>query len=278
MQPAIVPKRSTMSRVWTLDLKVSDENIYASWTMRCVYPHLITTDSKSEIYGFLINWVCFNCSVRAILFAIKLPINATFSCFFHLMYFLYLALVGWCDFQVEIYIRVFDKLGFLLIITLGQFFSLLSSTYLMNAIYSCFLRLIILFFFPFGSFLLAEVILRLRFLGKVLIVERANQGNLKNSNQHQHHQDQLVKGSSHPPISLLKDSSKNTNNLTHGGEPIAPRLGVDYSFPPHLEYDIISSVMESHLSCLILKKIDWFNHTLLELFRILIFPQVCIAC
>ncbi|OAY76189.1 U11/U12 small nuclear ribonucleoprotein 65 kDa protein [Ananas comosus] len=82
-----------------------------------------------------------------------------------------------------------------------------------------------------------HVILRLRFLGKVLIVERANQGNLKNSNQHQHHQDQLVKGSSHPPISLLKDSSKNTNNLTHGGEPIAPRLGVDYSFPPHLEYE-----------------------------------------
>nr|CAD1828951.1 unnamed protein product [Ananas comosus var. bracteatus] len=81
------------------------------------------------------------------------------------------------------------------------------------------------------------VILRLRFLGKVLTVERANQGNLKNSNQHQHHQDQLVKGLSHPPISLLKDSSKNTNNLTHGGEPIAPRLGVDYPFPPHLEYE-----------------------------------------
>ncbi|XP_072985075.1 U11/U12 small nuclear ribonucleoprotein 65 kDa protein isoform X1 [Typha latifolia] len=73
---------------------------------------------------------------------------------------------------------------------------------------------------------------RLRFLGKVISVERAGQSNAKISSQQ--HQDKLAKDMLHPPI---KDSFTNRNNLTSGGEPIAPRLGVDYPFPPHLEYE-----------------------------------------
>ncbi|KAJ1297335.1 hypothetical protein BS78_01G367600 [Paspalum vaginatum] len=71
---------------------------------------------------------------------------------------------------------------------------------------------------------------RLRFLGKVLIVERANQP--KANDAHVKHQDQLMPGTSQVP-SL---SSQNQKNPTSTAEPIAPKLGVDYPFPPHLEY------------------------------------------
>ncbi|XP_006650019.1 U11/U12 small nuclear ribonucleoprotein 65 kDa protein [Oryza brachyantha] len=71
---------------------------------------------------------------------------------------------------------------------------------------------------------------RLRFLGKVLIVERANQPNSKNSSEKQH--EQAAHGTSQAP-SL---NSLNQKNLISSSEPIAPRLGVDYPFPPHLEY------------------------------------------
>ncbi|PAN49872.1 hypothetical protein GQ55_9G491400 [Panicum hallii var. hallii] len=71
---------------------------------------------------------------------------------------------------------------------------------------------------------------RLRFLGKVLIVERANQPNANNA--HVKPQDQLVHGVSQVPSA----GSQNQKNPTSTAEPIAPKLGVDYPFPPHLEY------------------------------------------
>ncbi|MCL7045449.1 hypothetical protein MKW94_003232 [Papaver nudicaule] len=81
---------------------------------------------------------------------------------------------------------------------------------------------------------------RLRFLGKVLSVERANKPTL--SNKHPQNETQFGKDSNIPPGSLLKDV--NLGNVTKGanlgclpsGEPIAARLGVEYPFPPHLEY------------------------------------------
>lgn len=75
---------------------------------------------------------------------------------------------------------------------------------------------------------------RLRFLGKVLTVERAAKANPRNN---QPSEVQPVKDSSRPPASLSKDSYVNPKNLASGGEPIAARLGVDYPFPPHLEYE-----------------------------------------
>lgn len=71
---------------------------------------------------------------------------------------------------------------------------------------------------------------RLRFLGKVLIVERANQPNAKNMNEK--HQEQSAHGMSQVPSM----NSLNQKNSTSAAEPIAPRLGVDYPFPPHLVY------------------------------------------
>ncbi|CAM0956609.1 unnamed protein product [Alopecurus aequalis] len=71
---------------------------------------------------------------------------------------------------------------------------------------------------------------RLRFLGKVLIVERANQPNAKNANEK--HQEQLTQGM--PQVPSM--NSQNHKNSASTSEPIASRLGVDYPFPPHLEY------------------------------------------
>jgi hypothetical protein len=71
---------------------------------------------------------------------------------------------------------------------------------------------------------------RLRFLGKVLVVERANQPNSKNANEK--HQEQLAQGM--PQVPSM--NSQNQKNSTSTSEPIASRLGVDYPFPPHLEY------------------------------------------
>ncbi|XP_061944355.1 U11/U12 small nuclear ribonucleoprotein 65 kDa protein-like isoform X2 [Populus nigra] len=72
----------------------------------------------------------------------------------------------------------------------------------------------------------------LRFLGKVLSVERASK--LSEAQQGKE---------SVPPTSLIEDASV-TRDVADGSkfssfpasEPIAPRLGVDYPFPPHLEY------------------------------------------
>ncbi|GJN31350.1 hypothetical protein PR202_gb19739 [Eleusine coracana subsp. coracana] len=68
---------------------------------------------------------------------------------------------------------------------------------------------------------------RLRFLGKVLIVERANQSNANNTQVK--HQDQS-------PSQAPNTSSLNHKDPSSSAEPIASKLGVDYPFPPHLEY------------------------------------------
>ncbi|XP_028078532.1 U11/U12 small nuclear ribonucleoprotein 65 kDa protein isoform X1 [Camellia sinensis] len=75
------------------------------------------------------------------------------------------------------------------------------------------------------------------FLGKVLSVERANKPTENNKNQ------QGAGQSGTHSSSLTKDSTPN-RDLNEGSklgsfsasEPIAERLGVDYPFPPHLEY------------------------------------------
>lgn len=76
---------------------------------------------------------------------------------------------------------------------------------------------------------------RLRFLGKVLSVERAGNkptldSKLKASQAHSG-EDAI------PPTSLAKDATQHfSSGSMPASEPIAPRLGVDYPFPPHLEY------------------------------------------
>ncbi|KAE8699195.1 U11/U12 small nuclear ribonucleoprotein 65 kDa protein [Hibiscus syriacus] len=81
----------------------------------------------------------------------------------------------------------------------------------------------------------------LRFLGKVLLVERASKPTEHNKPQ-QTTGVQLGKDFSQS-ASLLKDANLTRDpNLGSrlgsipSSEPIAPRLGVDYPFPPHLEY------------------------------------------
>uniref|UniRef100_A0A5B7CBE0 Putative RNA-binding family protein isoform 1 n=1 Tax=Davidia involucrata TaxID=16924 RepID=A0A5B7CBE0_DAVIN len=77
----------------------------------------------------------------------------------------------------------------------------------------------------------------LQFLGKVLSVERASKPT--ENNKHQQSEAQLGKHST----SSMKDATVK-KNLSEGpklgsfpaSEPIAERLGVDYPFPPHLEY------------------------------------------
>jgi len=80
--------------------------------------------------------------------------------------------------------------------------------------------------------LLSWFYFRLRFLGKVLSVERVGT-NTKNTDSLS--ESQSRKDSSAPLPLLLKDSSNPVNSV-YAGEPIAPRLGVDYPFPPQLEY------------------------------------------
>lgn len=72
---------------------------------------------------------------------------------------------------------------------------------------------------------------RLRFLGKVLKVERAT------SNSEMTLPDGNKDPVSVPPASTLSSAKKESGEADVArAEPIAPRLGVDYCFPPHLEY------------------------------------------
>ncbi|KAF5456930.1 hypothetical protein F2P56_021077 [Juglans regia] len=72
----------------------------------------------------------------------------------------------------------------------------------------------------------------LRFLDKVLSVERASNEPIVDT--------KLKKSEAHMPptsTSMFKDATKHTIlGSTPASEPIAPRLGVEYPFPPHLEY------------------------------------------
>lgn len=74
----------------------------------------------------------------------------------------------------------------------------------------------------------------LRFLGKILSVEKAS----KRTDEDKHRQSEP--GTGKDSISLIKDGASykelDGSSLSyHRNEPIAERLGVDYPFPPHLE-------------------------------------------
>ncbi|KAL1554528.1 U11/U12 small nuclear ribonucleoprotein 65 kDa protein [Salvia divinorum] len=67
----------------------------------------------------------------------------------------------------------------------------------------------------------------LRFLGKVMSVERAN----KVEGTKQQDKEREVRKDA---ASVVKDAS--VGSSTHASEPIAQKLGIEYPFPPHLEY------------------------------------------
>ena len=82
---------------------------------------------------------------------------------------------------------------------------------------------------------------RLKFLGKILSVERATPASSKDGL----FEDGLMKTTAEerteaapPPLPPVPQSSETfqTARVASGREPIAPSLGVDYPFPPQLEY------------------------------------------
>ncbi|KAM3220392.1 U11/U12 small nuclear ribonucleoprotein 65 kDa protein [Capsicum annuum] len=74
------------------------------------------------------------------------------------------------------------------------------------------------------------------FLGKTLAVEHANRSTERDKNR------QIERRIGDDSVSLIKDAAAkefgggSRAGLYPGREPIAERLGVDYPFPPHLEY------------------------------------------
>ncbi|KAL2930710.1 U11/U12 small nuclear ribonucleoprotein 65 kDa protein, partial [Bienertia sinuspersici] len=91
-------------------------------------------------------------------------------------------------------------------------------------------------FSHYAPFLFALVLLQVAILGKVLSVEKSSKPS---------EDDKYVKGESEKNIlkSLNKDNSQSRDKHdgsesanAHGAEPIAEKLGVNYPFPPHLEY------------------------------------------
>lgn len=81
-----------------------------------------------------------------------------------------------------------------------------------------------------------NILVRLRFLGKVLSVERASRPT-ENSKNHCEAQPKKESTSSTNDAPLGRGPSSETKiGSLPGSEPIAERLGVDYPFPPHLEY------------------------------------------
>jgi U11/U12 small nuclear ribonucleoprotein SNRNP65 len=85
-------------------------------------------------------------------------------------------------------------------------------------------------------FVLLELI-RLKFLGKVLSAERASK---PNENGGKSSETQLGKDSKTSAVKSENVTKPIDADTKSGGlpipEPIAHRLGVDYPFPPHLEY------------------------------------------
>ncbi|EEF36954.1 RNA binding protein, putative [Ricinus communis] len=80
----------------------------------------------------------------------------------------------------------------------------------------------------------------LRFLGKVLAAEKAN-NNKPNENNVLTQSEAQIRKDHTLPTSVDKDASAmidtdGRSKSVPASEPIAPRLGVDYPFPPHLEY------------------------------------------
>ncbi|KAL8521198.1 hypothetical protein ACS0TY_011659 [Phlomoides rotata] len=76
----------------------------------------------------------------------------------------------------------------------------------------------------------------LRFLGKVLSVERATKV-IEDTKQHEGERDTKKDATSLNDASVTKGSNDNyKGGYVHSREPVAEKLGVDYPFPPHLEY------------------------------------------
>ncbi|KAF8110115.1 hypothetical protein N665_0088s0126 [Sinapis alba] len=71
----------------------------------------------------------------------------------------------------------------------------------------------------------------LRFLGKVLQVQRANKPN-ENKKPEESGKD----GQPFAFSTVTSDSDSKSGQGLAGGEPIAPKLGINYPFPPHLQY------------------------------------------
>lgn len=95
-------------------------------------------------------------------------------------------------------------------------------------------------------------LIRLRFLGKVLSAERASN---PTENGEKSSGDQLGKD---PKTSMLMNANvtKPIDGDTKSGglpipEPIADRLGVNYPFPPHLEYAASSHFAVVSICCFI---------------------------
>lgn len=80
------------------------------------------------------------------------------------------------------------------------------------------------------------MVVRVRFLGKTLAVERANKSIERD--KYRQSEPRIVEDS----VSLINDATAkefgggSRRGPYPGSEPIAERLGVDYPFPPHLEY------------------------------------------
>lgn len=88
---------------------------------------------------------------------------------------------------------------------------------------------------------------RLKFLGKVLSVERARE--LVEDRKHQEREPQtrkdVVLTNNSSFVTDLNDSSR--RDSVHAREPISQKLGVEYPFPPHLEYVSLSALLGSSL-------------------------------
>ncbi|KAM7269202.1 hypothetical protein ACFE04_024699 [Oxalis oulophora] len=100
-------------------------------------------------------------------------------------------------------------------------------------------------FLDFNNEALANQALRqlngLRFMGKVLSVERArtsnpNENNISNNNQRHLPKDSFSINKEESASASASASGNYTHDFKSASEPIAPKLGVDYPFPPYLEY------------------------------------------
>lgn len=102
---------------------------------------------------------------------------------------------------------------------------------------------------------------RVRFLGKTLAVERASRSTeIDKTTQNEHRT-----GDGYAAAKEFGGASR--EGPYPGSEPIAERLGVDYPFPPHLEYDF---------SCLFLNNFFIFYLSLVDKWLIVIIAK-CIS-
>lgn len=94
-------------------------------------------------------------------------------------------------------------------------------------------------------------LIRLKFLGKVLSAEKASK---PIANEEKNSGAQLGKDSNTPVVKNENVTKPIDGDTKSGGlpipEPIAHRLGVDYPFPPHLEYTSNSHFLFVSIFCI----------------------------